>query len=307
MELNKINIAIVGFGNIGSYFYKVLEKNKKAISIKTGKMPFVKYITAKNINKKRKIKIPKSKWIKNFKTLVCMDDIDIVVGTLPHWLHRQAAIDCLGAGKHVFLEKPMALNATEADDMILAAKASGKLLMIAHTQRYFGENVKMKEIIDSGDLGEVVMVNAMWVKPLVPDSRPEWMLDGSRGGGMGQMDGTHLIDRLIWLLGDDIYSVSGTTSNYTHPHLNSDDSGQHFLRWKSGVTACCWSSSPPLSSWVCSSRARHAGPRPADHFLVDRRVELRPDLVWRYRRHSPRDGSHQSAGWDERVRGQEHR
>ena len=52
MDLNKINIAIVGFGNIGSYFYKVLEKNKKAISIKTGKIPFVKYISAKNINKK---------------------------------------------------------------------------------------------------------------------------------------------------------------------------------------------------------------------------------------------------------------
>ena len=79
MELNKINIAIVGFGNIGSYFYKVLEKNKKAISIKTGKMPFIKYISAKNINKKRKIKIPKSKWIKNFENLVSMDDVDIVV------------------------------------------------------------------------------------------------------------------------------------------------------------------------------------------------------------------------------------
>ena len=79
MELNKINIAIVGFGNIGSYFYKILEKNKKVISIKTGKIPFVKYISAKNINKKRKIKIPKSKWIKNFKNLVYMDDVDIVI------------------------------------------------------------------------------------------------------------------------------------------------------------------------------------------------------------------------------------
>jgi len=43
----KINIAIIGFGNIGSYFYKMLEKNKKTITIKTGKVPFVKYISAK--------------------------------------------------------------------------------------------------------------------------------------------------------------------------------------------------------------------------------------------------------------------
>ena len=61
MPPKKINIAIVGFGNIGSYFYKILENNKKTITIKTGKVPFVKYISAKSISKKRSIKIPKSK------------------------------------------------------------------------------------------------------------------------------------------------------------------------------------------------------------------------------------------------------
>ena len=50
----KINIAIIGFGNIGSYFYKILEKNKKTITVKTGKTPVVKYISAKNLNKKLK-------------------------------------------------------------------------------------------------------------------------------------------------------------------------------------------------------------------------------------------------------------
>ena len=75
----KINIAIAGFGNIGSYFYKVLEKNKKNISIKTGKIPSVKYISAKKINKKRKIKIPKSKWISNLLELPLMKDVDVIV------------------------------------------------------------------------------------------------------------------------------------------------------------------------------------------------------------------------------------
>jgi len=75
----KINIAIVGFGNIGSFFYKVLRKNKKIISIKTGKIPLVKYISARNINKKRLVKIPKSKWIKNSLSLPLMDDVDIIV------------------------------------------------------------------------------------------------------------------------------------------------------------------------------------------------------------------------------------
>ena len=77
--IETINIAIVGFGNIGSYFYKVLEKNKMNISIKTGKKPTVKYICAKNINKKRLIKIPKSKWINNPLNLPLFNDVDIIV------------------------------------------------------------------------------------------------------------------------------------------------------------------------------------------------------------------------------------
>jgi len=75
----KINIAIVGFGNIGSYFYKTLVKNQKKIAIKTGKIPSIKYICVKNINKKRSIQIPKSKRIKNPLLLTLKKDVDIIV------------------------------------------------------------------------------------------------------------------------------------------------------------------------------------------------------------------------------------
>ena len=78
MNSEKINIAIVGFGNIGSYFYKTLEKNKRKIFTKTGKTPFVKYVSSKNINKKRKIKIPKSKWIKKPLNIPFMKDVDVL-------------------------------------------------------------------------------------------------------------------------------------------------------------------------------------------------------------------------------------
>ena len=79
MLYKKINIAIVGFGNIGSYFYRTLEKNKKKIRAKTGKIPVVKYICTKNINKKRKIKFPKSKWVKNALDLTRKKDVDLIV------------------------------------------------------------------------------------------------------------------------------------------------------------------------------------------------------------------------------------
>tara|TARA_Y100000590_G_scaffold470160_1_gene662423 strand:- start:2853 stop:4145 length:1293 start_codon:yes stop_codon:yes gene_type:complete len=75
----KINIAIVGFGNIGSFFYKILKKNKNIISKKTGKIPVVKYISAKSFKKKRKVKIPKNKWCKNPLSLCSDNSVDVIV------------------------------------------------------------------------------------------------------------------------------------------------------------------------------------------------------------------------------------
>ena len=79
MHHKNINIGLAGFGNIGSYFYKILQKNKKDIYIKTGKIPQIKYISAKSISKNRKIKIPKKKWVKNSIDLSKKEDIDIIV------------------------------------------------------------------------------------------------------------------------------------------------------------------------------------------------------------------------------------
>ena len=99
----KINIAIVGFGNIGSYFYKILEKNKINISIKTGIVPVVKYISAKNLNKKRLVKIPKSKWFKNPLYLPLLDDVDIIVELIggSEGIAKKLAFSALKNRKHL--------------------------------------------------------------------------------------------------------------------------------------------------------------------------------------------------------------
>ena len=103
MNYKKINIAIVGFGNIGSYFYKNLISNKKNIITKTGKIPIVKYICAKNLNKKRNIKIPKKKWIKNPLNLVSKNDVDVIVELIggSDGMAKKLVFSALKKGKHV--------------------------------------------------------------------------------------------------------------------------------------------------------------------------------------------------------------
>ena len=79
MKNKKINIGLVGFGNIGSYFYQTFNRNRKKIFLKTGVIANIKYISAKNGNKRRIIKLPKNKWVKNPFDLVNKKDLDIII------------------------------------------------------------------------------------------------------------------------------------------------------------------------------------------------------------------------------------
>ena len=99
----KINVALAGFGNIGSYFYRILEKNKKNIAKKTGKVPYIKYISAKNLGKKRIVKIPKKKWIKNPLNLACRNDVDIIIELIggSEGIAKKLVFSALKNKKHV--------------------------------------------------------------------------------------------------------------------------------------------------------------------------------------------------------------
>ena len=121
--IKKVNIAIAGFGNIGSYFYKSLEKNKRIIAIKTGKMPVIKYISAKKFNKKRKVKIPKAKWIKNPISLASKKDVDIIVELIggSENVAKKIVFSALKKGKHVITANK-ALIAKYGDELAYIAE-----------------------------------------------------------------------------------------------------------------------------------------------------------------------------------------
>ena len=77
--MKKLNIAIVGLGNIGSYLYKYLNINKNILSKKNNCIPNITYVCAKNKNKKRSIKIHKKKWLKNYLDATIKKDVDLIV------------------------------------------------------------------------------------------------------------------------------------------------------------------------------------------------------------------------------------
>ena len=77
--MRKLNIAIIGLGNIGSYLYKYLNDNKKFLSEKNNCIPVIQYVSAKNIKRKRNIKIRKSQWLKNYLDATKAKDVDLII------------------------------------------------------------------------------------------------------------------------------------------------------------------------------------------------------------------------------------
>ena len=77
--MRKMNIAIIGLGNIGSYLFKYLNENNKILKEKNNCLPIIKYISAKNKNKKRNINIQKTKWLNNYLDATKIKDVDLIV------------------------------------------------------------------------------------------------------------------------------------------------------------------------------------------------------------------------------------
>ena len=77
--MRKINIAIIGLGNIGAYLFKYLNDNKKILTEKNNCLPVVKYVSAQNKRKKRNIKIHKHQWLNNYLDATKLKDVDLIV------------------------------------------------------------------------------------------------------------------------------------------------------------------------------------------------------------------------------------
>lgn len=173
--------------------------------------------------------------VTDYQRLLDDDEVHAVVICLPHHLHCEVTVECLGAGRHVLLEKPMALDVEECDLMLAAARASGARLMVGHSQQFFPVNRAARSAIAEGMIGDVVLATDTWYKPFFEGVRPDWFLRDDMGGGMWPMNGSHMIDRMLFLLGHRVVGVKGSVRNNIHGL--SSDSGIAYLQLEGGRAA----------------------------------------------------------------------
>ena len=135
----------------------------------------------------------------DWEAAVAAPGVEAVDVCLPTPLHRRVAEHALGAGRHVLLEKPVALTLEDADAIGAAAEAAGRVLMIGHALRFLPEIVELRRVVAGGDLGRPLSATALRLS--APPDWNDWMLDASRSGGTPVDLMVHDFDIAATLLG----------------------------------------------------------------------------------------------------------
>ncbi len=174
---------------------------------------------------------------------------DIVSIATPPRLHNPMAVAAFQVGAHVMCEKPFAMNVTEGQEMLDAAREFGRVHIVDHEFRYLPARYYQRVLVDQGYIGEPVLLEATYLSasrwdPLRPWS---WWMDASQGGGLLGAIGSHFIDAFRWLSRREVRAVTAslhTTPAYkTRPmpdgserrEVTSDDQGTLILEMDGGL------------------------------------------------------------------------
>ena len=192
-----IGVGIIGAGGLATLThipgYKSLPEKARIVAVAdvVGKV-------AEKVAKEHEIPMA----FDNYDELLALEEVEAVSICTPPVAHRDATIAALEAGKHVLCEKPMAMNAAEAQEMIEAAERTGQLLAIGFQARFSSEAQSLKRLIEGGELGDIYYGRAVYNRRRgIPPWGKFHQFKGQSGGGSLLDVGVHVLDLALWLMG----------------------------------------------------------------------------------------------------------
>lgn len=172
----------------------------------------------------------------NIEELLAIDEIEAVYIASPVFCHKEQAMKAADAKKHILIEKPVGLTSKEAEKIAAYCESKGVKLGVGFMMRFHAYHQKMREIVQSGKIGEIVSARAQ-LTCWYPEMENCWRQDVKLSGGGAMMDmGVHCVDLIRYITGLEVTEVAGLTGNQIF-NYSVEDAGGTIFRLNNGATA----------------------------------------------------------------------
>lgn len=229
--MTQLNFALLGCGRIAP---------KHVDALTSGAVPLARLVAVcdEKIERAKAIadKLGIPAFANRFEMMEQMGDkIDVVSILTPSGLHAQHTVDMAKFGKHIVVEKPMALTLQDADRMIAACDNAGIRLFVVKQNRYNLPVKKLRQALEAGRFGKLVMgtVRVRWCRTQKYYDQDSWRGTWAYDGGVFANQASHHVDLLQWMMGD-VESVFAKTSTAL-VNIETEDTGVVVLRFKNGA------------------------------------------------------------------------
>lgn len=225
--MDKTRVAVIGLGSVAQLVHL-----PNLLKIKNAEITAVAEINRGRLHSVAdKFNVPKR--YTDYSELLKNNDTDAVIISTPTHLHKQIAIDCLNAGKDVLVEKPLARNSSEGQEVIECANKNNRKLMVGMNLRYRPDSMLIRSLIDAGEIGDPFYIKCGWIRK--QSSSERWFNKREEAGGGVILDlGINLVDLALWLA-DYPKAVSVSTKNYHHQSRNLEDTSVSFIRCEKSI------------------------------------------------------------------------
>ena len=237
--MKKIKIAVVGLGMGTAHVMGYREH------------PLADVVAVVDVDKKRLKEIGKKNLripnrYTSLKKMINKESPDIVSIAVPNCFHKNLAIEAMRSGCHVLCEKPMAMNAKEAEEMIEVSEKTGKRLMINFSFRFTEQSFALKKQVESGILGDIYFGRTVWHRRRGMPGFGGWFGKKEMSGGGPIIDlGIHRLDLALWLMNyPEPKYVMASTYNYLakeaakreKKEFTVEDIGVAMIKFENGAT-----------------------------------------------------------------------
>lgn len=180
-----------------------------------------------------------SRWTGDLDELLADPEVDAVILCTPNSTHEALGERVLRAGKHLLVEKPLAMTLAGADRLISLAEQFGLALAVGHSHRFSDQSLALAEVLAAGTIGEPrfvrIVMNGGWIWP----GWQHWVLNPEVSGGHSLHNGVHLMDLASWWIGDRPVSVYSRGQRVTSAALDIADYLVTQVEYAGGASAIC--------------------------------------------------------------------